>query len=87
MPKFLVEMELDGYDNRVEMTKACRKLIESKLNRSGVSAKVTLYEGCEHYTSSDIEGEGIPPMLNGSAIRAMQRENPSFLRNPKRNRP
>lgn len=44
MPKFLVELVLDGYETEKEMEDACLEFIEEQLNFSASSVKVTKVE-------------------------------------------
>jgi len=44
MPKFIVELNLDGYTDEEEMTKACEAFIEEQLNFSASSVKVERFE-------------------------------------------
>lgn len=44
MPKFIVDLWLDGYETEVEMVEACREFIREQLNFSGSSVKVELVE-------------------------------------------
>jgi hypothetical protein len=48
MPKFLVELWLDGYDDPEEMAKACEEFIDEQLNWTASSIKITrdLEERC-----------------------------------------
>lgn len=41
MPKFLVELWLDGFETEEEMEKACEEFIYEQLNMTASSIKVT----------------------------------------------
>ena len=41
MPKFIVELWLDGYDTEEEMEEACAEFIYEQLNFSASSVKIT----------------------------------------------
>jgi len=41
MPKFLVELWLDGYETEEEEEKACEEFIKEQLDFAGTSVKVT----------------------------------------------
>ena len=43
MPKFIVDLWLDGYDNEEEMEQACLEFLEDTLNFSGSCVEVTKY--------------------------------------------
>lgn len=40
MPKFIVDLWLDGYDTEEEMVEACKEFIYNQLNFSGSSVKI-----------------------------------------------
>jgi len=44
MPKFLVDLLLDGYDTEEEMEKACEDFIYEQLNFSGSLVKIKRIE-------------------------------------------
>jgi hypothetical protein len=44
MPKFIVELWLDGYETEEEMIDACKDFIYEQLNFSASSVKVTEYD-------------------------------------------
>lgn len=41
MPKFIVDLWLDGYDTEEEMSAACEEFIYSQLNFSGSGVEIT----------------------------------------------
>ena len=45
MPKFIVDLWLDGYNTEEEMTEACAEFIYEQLNFSASSVKVELFTG------------------------------------------
>lgn len=47
MPKFIVELWLDGYDTEEEMEAACKLFIEEQLDITASSVKVTKIEETE----------------------------------------
>jgi hypothetical protein len=44
MPKFIVDLWLDGYDNEEDMKEACREFILESLDFSASSVKVEDYD-------------------------------------------
>lgn len=44
MPKFIVDLWLDGYDTEDEMEKACEEFIYDQLNFSASSVKISKIE-------------------------------------------
>ena len=47
MPKFIVDLWLDGYDNEADMRKACEEFIYEQLNMTASSVKITSMD-CPH---------------------------------------
>jgi hypothetical protein len=47
MPKFVVDLWLDGYETEEEMTAACEEFIYEQLNFAASSVKITLLEDTE----------------------------------------
>ncbi len=45
VPKFIVDLWLDGYNTEEEMTEACAEFIYEQLNFSASSVKVELFTG------------------------------------------
>jgi len=41
MPKFIVDLWLDGYEDEKEMEKACEEFIYEQLNMTASSVKIT----------------------------------------------
>jgi hypothetical protein len=41
MPKFLVDLWLDGYESEEEMKEACKTFIDEQLNMTASSVKIT----------------------------------------------
>ena len=44
MPKFIVDLWLDGYDSEEEMAAACEEFIYDQLNFSGSSVEIKKYQ-------------------------------------------
>lgn len=44
MPKFIVDLWLDGYDTEEEMVKACEEFIYEQLNMTASSVKIKKIE-------------------------------------------
>mgnify|MGYP001604718455 CR=1 FL=1 len=47
MPKFIVDLWLDGYDTEEEMVDACKEFIYDQLNFSASSVKIELVDEVE----------------------------------------
>lgn len=50
MPKFIVELWLDGYESEEEMEKACAEFIYEQLNFSASDVKITKIDDYEYET-------------------------------------
>ena len=48
MPKFIVDLWLDGYETEEQMVEACQEFIREQLNFSGSSVEVELFEEKEN---------------------------------------
>ena len=47
MPKFIVDLWLDGYNSEEEMAEACEEFIEDQLNFTASSVKITRMNICK----------------------------------------
>lgn len=61
MPKFLIELYLDGYDTEDEMIEACKEFIEEQLDFSASSVKVL-------EVIKDEENKDLFPYLDGKNL-------------------
>lgn len=50
MPKFIVELWLDGYESEEEMEKACEEFIYEQLNFTASGVKITKIDDYEYET-------------------------------------
>jgi hypothetical protein len=48
MPKFIVDLWLDGYETEAEMAEACEQFIYDQLNFSGSSVKIMKIPSPDH---------------------------------------
>ena len=57
MPKYIVDLWLDGYDTEEEMTKACDEFIYDQLNFTASSVKVKRIEEEDYQQLNSSKGD------------------------------
>jgi len=58
MPKFLIELAMDGYETAEEQEEACKVWIEEQLDSSGTSVKIIeVFPDEEEYVNKDYKHE------------------------------